>query len=47
MKCHTRVLDGDNVRLSPELIAYTGTDTLEKSVNDVIELLRSRNIINC
>ena len=33
--------------VNPELIAYTGTDTLEKSVDDVIELLRSRNIVNC
>lgn len=31
--------------VNPELIAYTGQDTLEKSVNDVIELLKSRNII--
>ena len=32
--------------VNPELIANTGQDRLEKSVNDVIELLRSRNIIN-
>ena len=32
--------------INPELIAYTGQDSLEKSVNDVIELLRSRNIIS-
>lgn len=31
--------------LNPELIANTGADSLEKSVNDVIDLLRARNII--
>ncbi|MEJ2143165.1 MAG: adenylyl-sulfate kinase [Gammaproteobacteria bacterium] len=32
--------------VNPELIVNTGQDTLEKSVNDVIGLLRSRSIIN-
>ena len=32
--------------VNPELVAFTGKDLLEKSVNDVIELLRSRNIIS-
>jgi adenylylsulfate kinase len=33
--------------VNPELIANTGKDTLDKSVDDVIELLKSRKIISC